>query len=159
MTDKHSVRGALDVLRELADRLERFLDGDPTAFETLGESLDEGDYSAADIDAALMVLRSLHGALGSMHSSIQEAPGRNAQRIPSPEEREWLSPEAWTYLMEQRRRGALDSEQFEQVLGRLLVCRERPIGVEVAGQMAARVAMRFEDGADVEDIRHDELTH
>jgi len=159
MTDKTSVRGALEVLRRMADRLESYLEGDPGAFESLGETLDQGDFSAGEIEAALMVLRSLHGGFGSVSALNTEDPGRDAQRVQSPEEHEWLSPEAWAYLMGLRRRGALSSEQFEQVMGRLSGCRERPVGIDLAGHMAARVALRYDEGTDVEETRHDDLAH
>ena len=158
-SDKPLVRGALEVLRQLADRLESHLDGDPEAFETLGESLDQGTFTSAEVEAALMVLRSLHGGLGEVHASVRETPGRDAHRIQSAEERGWLSPEAWTYLMRLRRLGALDPEQFERVLGRLSGYRERPVGVDLAGRVAAHVVLRYEEPTDVEESRHDDLAH
>ena len=36
--------------------------------------------------------------------------------MPSSEERESLSTEAWGYLLDQQREGTLDAEQFERVL-------------------------------------------
>ena len=70
-----------------------------------------------------------------------EAPGISSQRVLSHQERETLSPEAWGYLLDLKRRGSLDSEQFERVLDRLAASGMRPIDVEMAHEVAVRIAM------------------
>ncbi len=136
-------RGALQrVLSLIAEHLEDFLDGDELALERLGVALEQGDYSGDDVQAAILTLRSLAGErVGVPRVAVEEAPGRMAQRVLSEQERESLSPEAWGYLLDLKRRGALDPEQFERVLDRLAASGVRPVGVELAHQVAVRVAM------------------
>jgi len=59
----------------------------------------------------------------------------------SAEERESLSPEAWGYLLALRRRGSLDADQFERVLDRLTSSGIRPIGIDLAREVAAEIAL------------------
>src|SRR5207237_992902 len=73
--------------------------------------------------------------------AIEQAPGHGSQRVLSPTERESLSPEAWGYLLDLKRRGSLDSGQFERVLDRLSASGMRPVDVETAHEMAVRIAM------------------
>jgi hypothetical protein len=60
-----------------------------------------------------------------------------------------------------RQRGSLDPLQFERVLDRLTASGVRPIGVELAREVAARVALRgagrvetFEEGAGDGELAH-----
>ena len=65
----------------------------------------------------------------------------------SAEERDSLSTEAWGYLIELRSNGTLDADQFERVLEALTASGERPVEVERAREVAARVALESQDGA------------
>jgi uncharacterized protein Smg (DUF494 family) len=126
-----------------ADQLEAWLDGDDMALEELGQALDESGMSDDDLQAALLALRSVAGTRpGAGVATLDEAPGRGAQRVMSAEERDSLSPEAWGFLLALRERGALDPGQFERVLDRLTASGVRPVGVELAREVAARVALR-----------------
>ena len=80
--------------------------------------------------------------MGHPVAAVEDAPGRSAERVLSREERESLSPEAWGYLLSLRRGGSLDAGQFERVLDRLTALGERPIGVDLAREVAASVALR-----------------
>ena len=155
MTDEHSNDVMLRLLRLLAESLENYLEGDETALETLGESIDQGQFSADEVQAAALVLRTLGGSMsGSEAVSVESAPGKNALRVLSAEEREMLSPEAWGYLLDLRRRGSLDSEQFERVLDILPGYGVRPVGVELAREVATRVALKFDLADAPGDIAH-----
>jgi uncharacterized protein Smg (DUF494 family) len=145
MTDNED--GVLRVLRLIGDQLEAYLDGDELAFETLGERLEESGAGGEELHGALMVLRSLSGETAVPGLVADTAPGQSAHRVLSPEERATLSPEAWGFLLGLRRRGSLDPEQFEQVLDRLSGTGIRPVDVELAREVASRVALRVdEDG-------------
>ena len=134
-----------------ADHLEAWLEGDDLALEALGQALQECGMTDEELQAALLGLRGIAGtALGAEgvaggdagEASLDEAPGQRAQRVLSPEERESLSPEAWGFLLALRQGGSLDSGQFERVLDRLTTSGVRPVGVELAREVAVRVAMR-----------------
>ena len=162
MTDERFPDGVLRLLRLIGDRLESYLDGDETALETLGESIEQGDFSADDLQAAVMVLRSLAvGRPDEGSELIEVAAGKHALRVPSAEERERVSPEAWGYLLGLKRRGSLDAEQFERVLDLLAGSGERPVGVEMARETAARVALEFDQTQGPGDMPHGdfELAH
>jgi uncharacterized protein Smg (DUF494 family) len=77
---------------------------------------------------------------------VESAPGKHALRVLSAEERQRLSPEAWGYLLDLKRRGSLDSEQFERVLDILTGSGVRPVGVDLARDVATRVALKFDQG-------------
>jgi uncharacterized protein Smg (DUF494 family) len=150
------------LFRLIGERLEGFLDGDDLALETLGESIEAGGFTAEDVQSACLVLRSIGREAGpGLESTLESAPGRDALRVLSAEERESLSPEAWGYLIALRRRGSLDPRQFERVLEMLGGGGERQIGVELAREVATRVALTGEDGAAAETIAHGdfEQTH
>ena len=135
------------LLSTLADRLEDFLEGDELALETLAEVIEEGGFNAEDLQAAILALRSLSGAgAGVGLVTVDDPPGPGAQRILSAEERDSLSPEAWGFLLDLRRRGSLDAEQFERVLDRLTASGVRPVSVDLAREVAVRVALRAHDG-------------
>ena len=130
-----------------ADHLEAWLEGDDLALEALGQALQDSGMSEDELQAALLGLRGIAGTrLGIVGdpevASLDEAPGQRAQRVLSPEERESLSPEAWGFLLALRQGGSLDSGQFERVLDRLTTSGVRPVGVELAREVAVRVAMR-----------------
>lgn len=132
------------LLRLIADKLEDYLDGDELALETLGEAIEEGGWSGEDLHGAILALRTL-GGVNVPAAWVAGAPGRDAARVQSAEERESLSPEAWGYLLDLRRRGELDAEQFERVLDVLIGQGERPVSVELARDVASRVAMAAGD--------------
>jgi len=126
-----------------ADHLEAWLEGDDLALEALGQALQECGMTEDELQAALLGLRGIAGTrLDTGVASLDEPPGQRAQRVLSPEERESLSPEAWGFLLALRQGGSLDSGQFERVLDRLTTSGVRPVGVELAREVAVRVAMR-----------------
>lgn len=130
------------ILRLFAERLESYLDGDELAFETLGECIEEGQFSADEVQSALWVLRGLgNEASAGGEATVENAPGKHAQRVLSAEERESVSPEAWGYLIDLNRRGALNSEQYERVLDLLVGSGVRPVDVDLAREVASRVAL------------------
>jgi len=137
--------GASRLLRLIAERLESFLEGDELAFETLGEAIEEADPSTDDMETAILALRgaasTADGEGEPAAAQIESAPGRQAQRVWSREERESLSPEAWGFLIDLKRRGSLDDSQFERVLEFLTGCGVRPVSVELARDVAVRVAL------------------
>jgi uncharacterized protein Smg (DUF494 family) len=146
MSDERAGDPVVRLLRLLAERLEAYLDGDELAFETLGERLEEEGCTGDDLQAAAMVLRSLVGEPpAGGEADLENAPGEHAQRVPSAEERASLSPEAWGYLIELRRRGSLSAAQFEQVMERLTDFAVRPVDVETAREVATRIALKFDD--------------
>ena len=147
MSEERDREAVQRLLSALADRLEDFLDGDELALETLGEVIEESGFSAEDLQAAILALRSLGGSsAGVSLVTVDDPPGRGAQRILSAEERDSLSPEAWGYLLDLKRRGSLDAEQFERVLDWLTASGVRPVGVDLAREVAVRVALRANDG-------------
>lgn len=143
--------GASRLLRLLAERLERYLEGDELAFETVGEAIEETQPSADEIETTILALRgaavaSEADAGGSpAAATLDRLPGRHAQRVWSKEEREALSPEAWGYLIDLRRRGSLDDGQLERVLEFLTGCGVRPVSVDLAREVAVRVALEVDD--------------
>jgi uncharacterized protein Smg (DUF494 family) len=144
--------GAARLLRLLAERLEAYLDGDELAFETVGESIEELEPSADDLETAILALRGAAAASEADAPGMSDepapgtAPGRQAQRVWSREERESLSPAAWGFLIDLRRRGSLDGGQFERVLEVLTGCGVRPVEVDLAREVAARVALEGDTG-------------
>ncbi len=142
MSDGRTPDAVQRLLRLLGDRLESYLEGDELAFDTLGEAIELLHLGGEEVQAAVMVLRSLAGpAAGLIEATVEGAPGRHAQRIWSDEERESLTPESWGFLLDLRRRGSLDAEQFERVLDVLTTSMTRPVEVDVAREVAARVAL------------------
>ncbi|MEO5618924.1 MAG: DUF494 family protein, partial [Candidatus Eisenbacteria bacterium] len=148
---------ALRALRTIADRLEAYLEGDELAFETLGEYFEEAGLSGEDMQEALLALRSLSGEAEILGLEGATTPARDSQRVLSSEERATLSPEAWGFLLSLRRRGSLDPGQFEQVLDQLSGAGIRPVDVDMAREVAARVALRVddEDGPSLSFMEHD----
>ncbi len=140
MSDRAGNDGVPRLLRLIAQKLEDFLDGDELALETLGESIEAGGWSGEDLGSVIMALRTLSGA-GVATGWVAGEPGRDASRVMSPEESNSLSTEAWGYLLDLKRRGELDAEQFERVLEMLTGSGVRPVSVEFARDVASRVAM------------------
>jgi uncharacterized protein Smg (DUF494 family) len=130
----------------IAKHLEAWLEGDELALEGLSEALQANGLTEEHLQAAILTLRSIAGTLPTVGvTALDEAPGRGTQRVLSPLERESLSPEAWGYLLALRRRGSLDAGQFERVLDRLTAFGVWPIGVDLAREVAARVALHPAD--------------
>lgn len=131
-----------------ADHLEAWLEGDELALEALGQGLQESGLTEDELQAALCALRGIAGTrlhTGSdvgAGAGLDEAPGQRSQRVLGPEERDSLSPEAWGFLLALRQRGSLDPGQFERVLDRLTTSGVRPVGVDLAREVAVSVALR-----------------
>lgn len=146
MSDDRRADPVQKLLGLIAEHLDAWLEGDELALEGLSEALQANELTEEHLQAAILTLRSMAGTLPAAGiAALDEAPGRGAQRVLSPLERESLSPEAWGYLLTLRRRGSLDAGQFERVLDRLTAIGVRPIGVELAREVAARVALRSAD--------------
>jgi uncharacterized protein Smg (DUF494 family) len=142
MTDDGSQDAVFRALRMLADQVERFVDGDDLAFETLGEAFEQAGVSPDDLMSAVMVLRSISAAGAEPDGDEDDpTPGRHAHRVLSPEERAILAPEAWGYLLWLRSQGSLDAGQFERVLDLVSGSGVRPVGVEHVREAAVRIAM------------------
>jgi hypothetical protein len=149
------------LLRLLGDRLDAFADGDPLAFETLGEAIEEAHFGEDEVQAVAMVIRAVaDGPTGDFESGVEDAPGERAERVLSAEERASLSPEAWGYLIALRRRGSLDPGQIERVLEALSGCGVKPVPVDLAREVAARIALDRAEGTDGGDLHGDiEIAH
>jgi uncharacterized protein Smg (DUF494 family) len=146
MSDRRDEDPVVRLLRLLAERLEGYLDGDDLAFETLGEQIEEEGMGAEEVHAAMLVLRGIAGeSMTDGEADITSVPGENAQRVPSAEERDSMSPEAWGYLLDLRGRGSLTAAQFERVVERLTDSAIRPVDVDTAREVATRIALQFED--------------
>ena len=146
------------VLRLLAEHLEAFLDGDELALETLAEALEQEPITAEDLHTAALLLRNLSGEKSWPRSvTVENDPGDRAHRVLSSEERESMSPEAWGYLIDLRTRGSLDPGQFERVLDLLTGSGVRPVGVDLAREVAARVALQVEEGEGGTDLENGEV--
>jgi len=139
--DDNTEQRAARVLRRLAERLEAYLNGDELAFEALAERLDEEAFGPDDLEAAIWLLRGIaEPAMAAVE--LEGAPGDHTQRILSDEERAAMSPEAWGYLLDLRRRGSLDASQIERVLDHVTESGEGPIDVAQAREIATRIAMQ-----------------
>jgi len=141
----HEPDGAARVLRIVARKLEEYLEGDDLALETLAEALEQEGATPDEIQSAVMGMRGLAGLLPP-GGWVAGLPGRHVQRVLSAEERDSLSTEAWGYLLDLKSSGALDADQFERVLEALTASGERPVEVERAREVAARVALEMHDG-------------
>ncbi len=133
------------LMRLIARRLEDYLEGDELALETLGEAIEEQGFSSDDLQSVILAMRAVAGAEPAS-GWVADAPTRDGARVPSAEERESLSVEAWGYLLDLRTRGTLDAGQFERVMDALSGSAERPVGVELAREVASRVALQTENG-------------
>ena len=90
------------------------------------------------------------------------APGEHAQRVLSAEERASLSPEAWGYLLRLRAPRLARRGQFERVLDLLSGSGVRPVGVELAREVATRVALdagRPSDPGEIRRMATSNVTH
>jgi len=144
------------LLRLIADRLTEHLEGDDLALETLGDAFDEGGYTADQLAAAIAAIRSL-GSAEETSGWVAEQPGLRTARVLSAEERETLSTEAWGYLLDLRVQGSLDAEQFERVLELLTGSGVRPVSVELARDVASRVALDRGEGGNPGDFAHGDV--
>jgi uncharacterized protein Smg (DUF494 family) len=146
MSDDRRTDPVQRLLGLIAEHLEAWLEGDELALEGLSEAVQANGLTEEHLQAAILTLKSIAGTLPSAGvAAVDEAPGQSAQRVLSPLERESLSPEAWGYLLTLKGRGSLDAGQFERVLDRLTAIGVRPIGVDLAREVAARVALRPAD--------------
>jgi uncharacterized protein Smg (DUF494 family) len=145
--------GTSRILRLVARKLEAFLAGDELAFDTLAEALEQENATPEELESAIMGIRGLAG-VAAPGGWIAGSPDRHAQRVLSAEERDSLTTEAWGYLLELRSSGTLDADQFERVLETLTAFGERPVEVERAREVAARVAMDVEDGPAPGELAH-----
>jgi len=141
----HDPDGAARVLRIVARKLEEYLEGDDLSLETLAEALEQEGATPDEIQSAVMGMRGLAGLLPP-GGWVAGLPGRHVQRVLSAEERDSLSTEAWGYLLDLKSNGTLDADQFERVLEALTASGERPVEVERAREVAARVALEMQDG-------------
>ena len=156
MNDRPEHEAVLRLLRLIGDKLEDYLDGDELALETLGEAIEEGGWSGEELQSAILAIRALAWA-SAAPAWVASTPGRLATRVPSAEERESLSTEAWGCLLELRQRGALDAAQFERVLELLLASGQRPVGVDIAREVAARVVLEQGEGGTPGDGSHGDV--
>lgn len=156
MSDRHPPDAFQRLLRLLAAKLEDHLEGDEMALETLSEAIEEEGFGGEDVAAVIMALRSLAGA-GPALSWVAGSPGRRSQRVLSQEEREFLSTEAWGYLIDLKSQGVLNAGQFERVLDGLAGIGVRPVGVDLAREIASRVALEVEDGIGSGDTTHGDI--
>ena len=144
MSDGVTYDAALRVVRLLSDALERYVEGDDLSLETLGESLEHGGVGPDEIEAAVLLLRSLCGCIGAGSAQALEAPASDANRVRSDEERALMSPDAWGFLLALKGRGSLDATQFEQVVDWAVASGLRPVGVDEVREAATRIALRLD---------------
>ncbi len=141
MSEDSAQDSVFRALRLLADQLERYVEGDELALETLGEAFEQAGLSPDDLQSAVMVLRSIGTPGGEPDGDEDPAPGPHAHRVQSPEERAILTPEAWGYLLRLRSQGSLDAGQFERVLDLVSGSGVRPVAIEHVREAAVRIAM------------------
>lgn len=146
------------ILRLLAEHIEAYLDGDDLALETLAEAVEQESISPEDLHTVAILLRNLVSEpIPTALHPMDGEPGARTHRVLNAQERDSMSPEAWGYLIDLRRRGSLDSGQFEQVLDLLTGSGVRPIGVELAREVATRVALQVDDAEGGTDLEHGEI--
>jgi uncharacterized protein Smg (DUF494 family) len=145
VNDERSTARIRQVLALLASHLERCAEGDALALDALAAALQDPEFMADDLLAAAWVLRSLERIEWSgVPAAPGAAPGPQAQRVLSAEERESVGPEAWGYLLELRDRGALDAGQFERVLDLLAGSGVHPVSLAMAHEAAANVVLQLD---------------
>ena len=159
MSDERDREAVQRLLGLVARHLDDFFEGDELALESLGAALEDGDFTADQVQSAILTLRSLAGGRAAAAQAPGDPPGRQSQRVLSEQERGSLSPEAWGYLLDLKRRGSLDAGQVECVLDRLAASGVRPVDVEMAHEMAVRVALSgagptVEDALGESDVAH-----
>ena len=158
MNDDRRTDPVQKLLDVIAEHLDGWLAGDELALESLGDALQSDGLREEHVQAAILTLRSIAGTLPTTGVvALDDAPGRGAHRMLSPLERESLSPEAWGFLLDLRRNGSLDAGQIERVLGRLAGSGVRPVHVNLARDVATRVALDFEPLGDPGDPAHDDF--
>ena len=141
MSDERDREAVQKLLGLVARHLDDFFEGDEMALEALGSALEDCEFTEDQVQSAVLTLRSLAGARSTAAQTPVDPPGRLSQRVLSDQERGSLSPEAWGYLLDLRRRGSLDAGQFERVLDRLATSGVRPVDVTMAHDVAVRVAL------------------
>jgi uncharacterized protein Smg (DUF494 family) len=156
MSERDGIDGVTQLLRLLCHKLEEHLEGDELALETLGEAMEEGGFTTEDLMSAILAIRCIAGT-SEPAGWIAGAPDRHAARVLSAEERESLSTEAWGYLLDLRLQGTLDSEQLERVLEMLTTSGIRPVSVEHARDVAARVALEHAKGGNAGEAGHGDI--
>lgn len=156
MSDDRANESVQRLLRLLAEKLEDYLEGDELALETLGEALEELGVTGEELGSVILSLRSLAG-VGSATGWVADAPGQQSERVLSAEERDSLSTEAWGYLIGLRQRGALDPEQFERVLDALTGSGVRPVDVELARDVASRIALDHDESGNAGEGPHGDI--
>jgi hypothetical protein len=149
MNDERASDRVRRVLALLAGHLERHAAGDALALEALAAELQDPELTTDDLQAAAWVLQSLeHVAWGGVPAATDllapGACGPPVERVPSSEERESLGPEAWGYLLDLRRQGALDAAQFERVVDLLAGSDTRPVSLAMAREAAASVILHLD---------------
>lgn len=159
MSDEHDRDAVQRLLGMLAEHLQDYFEGDELALESLGGAIEEGDFTADQAQAAVLTLRSLTGGRLVSPEVAGDPPGRGSSRVLNDQERGSLSPEAWGYLLDLKRRGSLDSGQVESVLDRLAASGVRPVGVQMAHEMAVRVALSGAGAAVENAIGENEIAH
>jgi len=155
MSKRHPMDAVTRLFRLLADRLDRYVEGDETALEALGETMELEGFSLDDVQAAATALARYGGAARG-EVAVADVPGEGALRILSPEERESITTEAWGFLIDQRRRGALNADQVEQILDLIVESGVRPVDVETTRVMAAQVALDVGLSEGAEGLFHDD---
>jgi uncharacterized protein Smg (DUF494 family) len=141
MSDERDREAVQRLLGLIAQHLEEFFEGDEMALVALASTLEDSEFTADQIQSAVLTLKSLAGSRSAASQTPGDPPGRLSQRVLSEQERGSLSPEAWGYLLDLRRRGSLDPGQFECVLDRLAASGVKPVDVTMAHDMAVRVAL------------------
>jgi uncharacterized protein Smg (DUF494 family) len=156
MTEPTGHDGVFKLLKLLGDKLAEHLEGDDLALETLGEAIEEGGFTGDDLASVIAAIRSLSSAETSA-GWLAGSPGALTARVLSAEERESLSTEAWGYLLDLRVQGTLDSEQFERVIDLLTGSGIRPVSVELARDVASRIALEHGEGGNPGDAPHGDI--
>jgi hypothetical protein len=142
------------VLAQMAEHLERYVEGDALALDALRAALQDPDLTADDLLATAWVLRSLeyvswNGVPAAPDLLLEgaHAPAIQVQRVLSAEERESVGPDAWGYLLDLRRRGTLDAGQFERVVDLLAGSGMHPVSLAMAREVAASVVLELDPEA------------
>jgi len=159
MSDERDREAVQRLLGLIARHLEDYCEGNELALESLGAALEDDTFTADQVQSAVLTLRTLAGSRMAAATTPVDPPGRLSQRVLSEQERGSLSPEAWGYLLDLKRRGSLDAGQFECVLDRLATSGVRPVDVGMAHEMAVRVALSgggpiAEDSIGESDVAH-----
>jgi len=154
MNDERQTVRVRQLLAVMAEQLERTVEGDALALDALVAALQNADLTADDLIATAWVLRSLDyaswngvPAAPDLLSADAPVPAAQVQRVLSAEEREWLGPDAWGYLLGLRRSGTLDAGQFERVVDLLAGSGMHPVSLAMAREAAASVVLELDPEA------------